>query len=80
MPTPDLDTVYTELAQAVHAAGPRSELFLAMLSLRLVARLQDAPAAMDAIRQTMGELAAHGDLPAPAAPDDAALPGSSKET
>lgn len=54
----ELDTVYTALADAVHASGPRSELFLAMLSLRLVARLQDAPAALAAIEQTLGELAA----------------------
>ncbi|AEG91237.1 hypothetical protein [Ramlibacter tataouinensis] len=66
MPTTDLDAVYTALAQAVQAAGPRSELFLAMLSLRLVARLQDAPVAMDAIRQTIDELAAHGDIATPA--------------
>lgn len=59
MDDPSLDSVYTDLAQAIQASGARSELYLAMLSLRLIARAGDWPAAQDAIRRTLEDLAAH---------------------
>lgn len=52
----DLDEVYTELADAIADAGPRSELFLAMLALRLIAGSGDAAACRAALRLTLQEL------------------------
>lgn len=58
----DLDTVYTALAQAVHASGRQSELFLAMLSLRLIAHSGNRAASEQAIAATLDDLRRH---PAP---------------
>ena len=55
----DLDDVYRALAEAVQACGPRSDVFLAMLSLRLLARQPDGPAALEAVAQTLREFELH---------------------
>jgi hypothetical protein len=59
MPEADLDTVYTALAQAVHASGGRSELYLAMLSLRLIAQSGNWAVCESAIANTLADLQAH---------------------
>ena len=48
----ELDATYTQLAQAIHSAGPCSELFLAMLSLKLISQ-SSAP---DTMQQTIAEV------------------------
>lgn len=52
----DLDEVYTELANAIADSGPRSELFLAMLALRLIGASGDAVTCREALRRTLQEL------------------------
>lgn len=56
MPDTDLDTVYTALAQAIQASGKRSELYLAMLSLRLIARSGNLGASLEAVHCTLEDL------------------------
>lgn len=55
----DLDDVYTRLAAAIEASGDRSELFLAMLVLRMAGASQDAQACKEAIEQTLRDLRRH---------------------
>lgn len=55
----DLDTIYSALAQAVHAAGTRSELFLAMLSLKLISQSDDAAQMQQNIQSVLQDLQTH---------------------
>jgi hypothetical protein len=55
----DLDTTYSALAQAVHAAGQRSELFLAMLSLKLISQSEDAAQIQHTIQSVLQDLQTH---------------------
>jgi hypothetical protein len=55
----DLDSTYTALAQAVHAAGARSELLLAMLSLKLISQSDDAPWVHQQIQSVLHDLQTH---------------------
>jgi hypothetical protein len=55
----DLDSTYTALAQAVHAAGQRSELFLAMLCLKLISQSGDAALAQQNIQSALQDLKMH---------------------
>ena len=55
----DLDSTYTALAQAVHAAGTRSELFLAMLSLKLMSQSDDAAHMQQCIQSVLHDLQTH---------------------
>ena len=55
----DLDDVYTRLAAAIEASGDKSELFLAMLVLRLAAASRDPQACNAAIDQTLQDLRRH---------------------
>ena len=59
----DLDSTYTSLAQAVHAAGARSELFLAMLSLKLVSQSDDAAQMQQCIQSVLHDLQTHEKAP-----------------
>ncbi|HYF44019.1 MAG TPA: hypothetical protein VEA35_16455 [Ramlibacter sp.] len=62
MPEANLDSVYTSLAQAIAASGKQSELFLAMLSLRLIAHTGKWAVCEQAIAATLDDLQRH---PAP---------------
>ena len=55
----ELDTTYSALAQAVHAAGARSELFLAMLSLKLISQSDDAAQMQQYIQSVLQDLQTH---------------------
>ncbi len=55
----DLDDIYTRLAAAIEASGEHSELFLAMLVLRLAGASQDPEACKGAIEQTLQDLRRH---------------------
>lgn len=55
----ELDASYSALAQAVHAAGERSELFLAMLSLKLISQSDDAAQMQQNIQTTLQDLQLH---------------------
>jgi hypothetical protein len=55
----DLDDVYTRLAAAIEASGDRSELFLAMLVLRMAGASADPQACKQAIDQTLHDLRRH---------------------
>ncbi len=55
----DLDSIYTALAQAVHAAGERSELFLAMLSLKMISQSDDAAQVQQCIESVLHDLQTH---------------------
>lgn len=55
----ELDTTYSALAQAVHKAGARSELFLAMLSLKLISQTEDAALAQQNIQSVLQDLQIH---------------------
>ncbi len=55
----DLDNTYRALAQAVHSAGQQSELFLAMLSLKLIAQSEDAAQMQQAIESALQDLHTH---------------------
>jgi hypothetical protein len=59
MQPPDLDDVYTRLAAAIEASGDKSELYLAMLVLRLLGAAQDPQACTAAIEQTLQDLKRH---------------------
>lgn len=52
----DLDAVYTQLANAVHDAGDRSEVFLAMLSLKFAASVStvECISIMDEVKTAFG--------------------------
>ena len=55
----ELDTAYSALANAVHAAGARSELFLAMLSLKLISQTNDAARLQQNIQSVLQDLQMH---------------------
>jgi hypothetical protein len=55
----DLDNTYRTLAQAVHSAGQHSELFLAMLSLKLIAQSEDTAQIQQAIESVLQDLQTH---------------------
>ena len=55
----DLDQSYTALAQAIDQAGAHSELFLAMLSLKLITQQQNNLQNLDAISVTLRDLQRH---------------------
>ena len=55
----ELDTTYSALAQAVHAAGERSELFLAMLSLKLISQSDDAAQMQQYIQSVLQDFQTH---------------------
>jgi hypothetical protein len=55
----DLDHAYTVLAQAIHAAGAKSELFLAMLSLKLISQAEDAAQMQQCIQTVLQDLHTH---------------------
>ena len=55
----ELDTTYSALAQAVHAAGERSELLLAMLSLKLISQADDASLMQKNIQSVLQDLQMH---------------------
>jgi predicted peroxiredoxin len=55
----DLDRTYTALAQAIHSAGAKSELFLAMLSLKLISQADDAARMQHAIESVLQDLQTH---------------------
>ena len=55
----ELDTTYSALAQAVHTAGQRSELFLAMLSLKLISQSEDAVRMQQHIQSVLQDLQMH---------------------
>lgn len=55
----ELDTTYSALANAVHAAGARSELFLAMLSLKLISQSDDAARVQQNIQSVLIDLQTH---------------------
>jgi hypothetical protein len=59
MQAADLDAIYTQLAAAIEASGDKSELYLAMLVLRLVGAAQDPQACTTAIEQTLADLKRH---------------------
>ena len=59
----DLDSTYSALAQAVHAAGASSELFLAMLSLKLVSQSDDAAQMQQCIQSVLQDLQTHEKSP-----------------
>ena len=55
----ELDTTYAVLANAVHAADVRSELFLAMLSLKLISQSEDAAQVQQYIQSVLQDLHTH---------------------
>jgi hypothetical protein len=55
----DLDQTYTALAQAIHAAGAKSELFLAMFSLKLISQAEDAAPIQQCIQAVLQDLHTH---------------------
>jgi hypothetical protein len=55
----ELDTTYAALAQAVHEAGERSELLLAMLSLKLISQSEDAALMQQNIQSVLQDLQMH---------------------
>ena len=59
----ELDSTYTALAQAVHTAGARSELFLAMLSLKLISQSDDAAQTQQCIQSVLQDLQTHEKAP-----------------
>jgi hypothetical protein len=59
----ELDTTYTTLAQAIHGAGKNSELFLAMLSLKLISETDDAHKVQKCIQAVLQDLQSHEKSP-----------------
>jgi hypothetical protein len=57
-----LDTLYTQLAQAIHSAGSKSELYLAMLSLKHITAADPACAQRN-IASTLIDLQPHEGAP-----------------
>lgn len=55
----ELDEAYTALAQAIGKAGAKSELYLAMLSLKLISLQDDAGLMTTVIHSTLKNLQAH---------------------
>lgn len=64
----ELDTIYTSLAQAIDQAGSQSELFLAMLSLKLATDIGDSKAVERSMQSVLLDLHSH----TPSTPKDAA--------
>ena len=56
----ELDTTYTSLAQAIDQAGSNSELFLAMLCLKLAIDVGDSARVEHSIQAALQELQKHG--------------------
>lgn len=54
----ELDDTYTALAQAVFKAGSKSELYLAMLSLKLISLQADAELMTSIVHSTLEDLLA----------------------
>ena len=52
----ELDDTYTALAQAVFKAGSKSELYLAMLSLKLISLQADAELMTSIVHSTLEDL------------------------
>ena len=63
MQTHELDQSYTALAQAIGQAGPQSELFLAMLSLKLITQQQSNAQTLEAIKAALQDLKRHSTNP-----------------
>lgn len=55
----ELDSVYTSLAQAIEQAGSKRELFLAMLSLKLITELDDISEVERSISRVLHDLQTH---------------------
>lgn len=55
----ELDATYSALAKALHAAGERSELLLAMLSLKLISQSDDATLVQQHIQSVLQDLQTH---------------------
>lgn len=55
----EMDTIYTSLAQAIDKAGGQSELFLAMLSLKLATDIDDSKAVERSIQSVLLDLQTH---------------------
>ncbi len=55
----ELDDTYTALAQAIGRAGPKSELYLAMLCLKLITLQPDAGLVKTTVNSTLDDLLAH---------------------
>jgi hypothetical protein len=55
----DLDHTYTALAQAIATAGAKSELFLAMLSLKLISQAEDVAHIQQCIQSVLQDLQTH---------------------
>ena len=59
MQASEMDTIYTSLAQAIDQAGSQSELFLAMLSLKLATEIGDSKAVERSIQSVLFDLQTH---------------------
>lgn len=55
----EMDTIYTSLAQAIDKAGSQSELFLAMLSLKLATDIDDSKAVERSNQSVLLDLQTH---------------------
>ena len=55
----ELDDTYTALAHAVDRAGSKSELYLAMLSLKLISLQADAELMKSIVHSTLEDFLAH---------------------
>ena len=55
----EMDTIYTSLAQAIDQAGSQSELFLAMLGLKLATEIGDSKAVERSIQSVLFDLQTH---------------------
>lgn len=55
----EMDTIYTSLAHAIDTAGSQSELFLAMLSLKLATEIDDSKAVECSIQSVLLDLKTH---------------------
>ena len=55
----ELDSAYTSLAQAIDKAGHQSELFLAMLSLKLITECSDSAKIAESISRVLHDLQTH---------------------
>lgn len=52
----DLDSIYTQLADAILAAGDQRDLFLSMLSLKLLSQSEDFKASEATISEVLKAL------------------------
>ena len=55
----ELDNIYALLANAIDHAGDKSELFLAMLSLKLITQIEDSASANSSIQSVLQDLQTH---------------------